>query len=405
MLSTIEEIIADLKQGKMVIMVDHEDRENEGDLLMAAEAVTPEAINFMITHGRGLVCLPMEEERANELKLPVMVNSNTDPFYTAFTVSIDLKKGTTTGISPYDRAKTIFHAADERAQAEDFVRPGHVFPLRAKKGGVLKRAGHTEAAVDLARLAGFKPLGVICEIIKADGTMARLKDLEVFAQEFKLKIGSIQDLIAYRKKHEQLVEKIAEAALPSKYGQFKLNAYRDKLTGQDHLAIVKGNPRGEEPVLVRVHSECLTGDALGSLRCDCGDQLGKALQAIEREGKGVVVYLRQEGRGIGLGAKMKAYELQDQGLDTVEANEALGFPADLRDYSIGAQILTDLGIRNIRLMTNNPRKIRGLENYGLKIVERVPLQIPYGPENKKYLLTKRFKLQHDLEIGGDRICK
>lgn len=397
MLNSIEEIIADIKEGKMVIIVDDEDRENEGDLVMAAEAVTPEAINFMITHGKGLVCLALDNKRADELELPEMVRENTDSMGTAFTVSIDLKYGTTTGISPYDRAATIKHAVNPAAKPEDFARPGHVFPLRAKDGGVLKRAGHTEAAVDLARLAGWKPAGVICEIIKEDGTMARLPDLLEFAQKHNLKIGTIASLIEYRRKTEKLVRRIAQAKLPSRYGTFRLVTYQNLLDNSTHLAIVKGEVAGDEPVLVRVHSECLTGDALGSLRCDCGEQLAQALRAIEEAGKGVVLYLRQEGRGIGLAAKMRAYELQDRGLDTVEANEALGYPADLRDYGIGAQMLVDLGVRKIRLMTNNPRKIKGLEGYGLSIVERVPLKIPPKDENRRYLKTKKTKLQHMLD--------
>lgn len=397
MLSSIEEIIAEIAQGKMVIIVDDEDRENEGDLVLAAGAVTAEAINFMITHGRGLVCLALDNKIADALHLPEMVHENSEAMRTAFTISIDLKSGITTGISPYDRAATIKQAVNPAARPDDFVRPGHVFPLRAKEGGVLKRAGHTEASVDLARMAGYPAAGVICEIIKDDGKMARLPDLQLFARQHCLKIGTIASLIEYRRKTEQLVKRIARSKLPSRFGNFDLFTYQNLLDGSAHLAIVKGHVQGVEPVLVRVHSECLTGDALGSLRCDCGEQLASALQAIEDAGQGVVVYLRQEGRGIGLAAKMQAYELQDQGLDTVEANEALGFKADLRDYGVGAQILADLGVQNIRLMTNNPRKIKGLQGYGLKIVERVPLQIAPKCENQRYLATKRDKLSHLLD--------
>ena len=394
----IEEVLEELRQGRPVVVVDDENRENEGDLVAAAEKITPEIINFMISYGRGLVCLPVTEERADELDLKPMVTDNKDPMKTAFTVSIDAREGTTTGISAYERALTVKKVIDPKSTPADFNRPGHVFPLRAKKGGVLRRAGHTEAAVDLGRLAGLYPAGVICEIIKADGTMARLPDLTEFTRKHGLKLCTIADLIRFRRRTEKLVRKVAEARLPTKYGDFTLKAYKDEISSLLHLAIVKGEPGGDEPTLVRVHSECLTGDMLGSLRCDCGDQLAQALRNIEAEGRGVVLYLRQEGRGIGLEAKLHAYALQDQGLDTVEANTALGYPPDLRDYGIGAQILADLGLKRIRLMTNNPRKIHGLSGYGLEIVDRVPLVIPPTAENRHYLATKRTKLGHLLNL-------
>ena len=401
MISTIEEALEDFREGKMVIIVDDADRENEGDLCIAAEKVTPEAINFMAKYGRGLICLSLTEEQCEKLKLPLMVpEAHSDALHgTAFTVSIDARYGVTTGISAHDRAKTILTAIADDAKPEDLVRPGHVFPLRARRGGVLVRAGHTEASVDLARLAGLKPAAVICEIMKDDGTMARLSDLMLFAKEHGLKIITIADLIKYRLKKDKLVRRVAEATLPTKYGgEFKIILYESEVDAQHHMALVKGEIFPDEPILVRVHSQCLTGDVFGSLRCDCGEQLHEAMRMIEREGKGIIVYMRQEGRGIGLANKIKAYLLQEHGKDTVEANEALGFKPDLRDYGIGAQILVDLGVRKIRLMTNNPRKIVGLEGYGIEVVERVPIEIPYRPENHKYLKTKKEKLGHILTI-------
>lgn len=394
--ATIEEALEDIRAGKMVIVVDDEDRENEGDLVMAAEKVTPEAINFMTKYGRGLVCMPMAPERIEELKIPPMVQENTSTYNTAFTVSVGVKGKMTTGISAYDRANVIKALIDPATKPEDLVMPGHVFPLKARPGGVLERAGHTEAAVDLARLAGLYPAGVICEIMADDGTMARLPELEAFAEKWGLKIITIADLIKYRLKRELLVERVVEVNLPTAYGEFKAVAYQYCIDKSVHLALVKGDVRGKENVLVRVHSECLTGDVFHSLRCDCGSQLEEALKMIEKEGLGVLLYITgHEGRGIGLINKLRAYRLQEEkGLDTVEANEQLGFPADLREYGVGAQILVDLGITSMRLMTNNPRKIVGLEGYGLKVVERVPLLTCANPYNERYLKAKKEKLNH-----------
>ncbi len=399
-LSSVEECIKDLKKGKIIIVVDDESRENEGDLICLAEKVKPEIITFMAKKGSGLICLAMEENQIKKLNLDMMVEQNEDRHRTAFTVSIDAKHGTTTGISAYDRALTIKKAVSENAQPEDFVKPGHIFPLVAKKGGVLERAGHTEAAVDLAKFAGAKVnAGVICEIIKDDGKMARMPDLIKFAQKYKLKILTIEELINHRRKREILIERIEEINLPTKYGEFRLILYSDKIEGKLHLALVKGDIKGDEPVLTRVHSECLTGDVFGSLRCDCGEQLHTALQMIQKNGKGVLLYMRQEGRGIGLAAKIRAYKLQiEKGLDTVEANKALGFKDDLRDYGIGAQILFDLGVRKINLLTNNPKKIIGLSGYGLKIMKRIPIEIKPNKINKEYLKTKKEKLGHLLHI-------
>ena len=399
MIHKIEEALEDIRQGKMVILVDDEDRENEGDLTMAAEKVTPEAINFMAKYGRGLICLSLTEERLNELRLPMMVSENTSRFQTAFTVSVDARKGVTTGISVADRATTILTAVDENTQPEDLVSPGHIFPLRARQGGVLVRTGQTEGSVDLARLAGLKPAGVICEVMKDDGTMARMPDLKIFAEEHGLKIVTIADLIKYRLNKESLVRRIVTATIPTKYGGvFTTIAYENDVDPYHHIALVKGEIGPEDTVLVRVHSQCLTGDVFGSKRCDCEEQLHTAMAMVEKEGKGVIVYMRQEGRGIGLVNKLRAYCLQDIGKDTVEANEALGFKADMRDYGIGAQILADLGLHKIRLMTNNPRKIIGLEGYGIEVVERVPIETKPHQENIEYLKAKAKKMGHLLSI-------
>jgi len=396
--STVEEALEELKQGRMIILVDDEDRENEGDLTMAAEFVTPEAINFMTKYGRGLVCLALEAQVADNLELPLMVRDNTSKFGTGFTISIEAKRGVTTGISAADRAITIRTAIAENARPEDLARPGHVFPLRAREGGVLVRTGQTEGSVDLCKIAGLRPGAVICEVMNDDGTMSRRPQLEAFAREHNLKICTIADLIAYRIKTETLVREVVRAQLPTSYGSFHLIGFENDIDHKEHVALVKGEIDPEEPVLVRVHSECLTGDVLHSLRCDCGDQLHRAMEMIEKEGKGVIVYMRQEGRGIGLINKLKAYHLQDRGRDTVEANVELGFEPDLRDYGIGAQILVSLGVRKMRMMTNNPKKIIGLDGYALEVTERVPIEIPPTDENKKYLKTKKEKMGHILEV-------
>ncbi|MAE10886.1 MAG: bifunctional 3,4-dihydroxy-2-butanone-4-phosphate synthase/GTP cyclohydrolase II [Dehalococcoidales bacterium] len=397
-LPSVEEVIQDVKDGKFVIVVDDEDRENEGDLIMAAEKITDEAINFMAIHGRGLICMPVTGERLDELHIPMMVQDNTSNFNTAFTISVEAKHGTSTGISAADRARTVKVLIDPKTRPEDLVMPGHTFPLRAREGGVLVRAGQTEAAVDLARLAGLYPAGVVCEIMNEDGTMARMPQLEVIAKQFDIKISSVADLIAYRRRHEKLVQRVAEAKLPTTYGEFTAVAFKSDVDPDEHLALVMGDISTDEPVLVRVHSECLTSDVFGSLRCDCGEQLAQAMRSINKEGRGVLLYMKQEGRGIGLHNKLRAYELQDKGLDTVEANLSLGFEPDLRDYGIGAQILVDLGLHEIRFLTNNPKKIVGFEGYGLKVVEQVPIIIPPNPHNLHYLETKQNKLGHILEM-------
>ena len=394
----IKDAIDDIRYGRMVVVVDDEDRENEGDLTIAAEKVTPDVINFMAKHGRGLVCLPMTGDRLDELRIPLMVQDeeNSARFGTAFCVPVEAKHGTTTGISAADRARTVLAAIDPRTKPQDLARPGHMFPLRAQPGGVLQRAGQTEAAVDLARLAGLYPAGVICEIMNEDGTMARIPHLELFCRVHAIKLITIRDLIEHRMRHERLVRKIAEANLPTSYGGFRIHAFESLIDGEHHVALVLGEIQPEDEVLVRVHSQCLTGDIFASTRCDCGGQLHKALEMISAAGQGVLLYLRQEGRGIGLVHKIMAYQLQDQGKDTVEANEALGFKADQRDYGIGAQILVELGVQKIRLLTNNPRKFVGLEGYGLKIVDRLSIEIPPSDASRRYLKTKKEKLGHIL---------
>mgnify|MGYP006281267505 CR=1 FL=1 len=395
--NTIEEALHDIREGRMVVVVDDKRRENEGDLVMAAEKVTPEAINFMAKNGGGLICMPVMRERLRELNIGMMVAENTDLHKTAFTVSVDASD-VTTGISAQERAYTIRKMIDPEAIPDDFNRPGHVFPLEYKKGGVLVRAGHTEAAVDLAKLAGLYPAGVICEIMNEDGSMARVPELKDYVKKHRLKLITIADLIDYRRRHEKLIEKVSEVNLPTRYGEFKAIGYRDKITMEEHLALVMGDVADGKPVLTRVHSECLTGDVFGSERCDCGDQLHEALEKISKEKRGILLYMRQEGRGIGLINKLKAYHLQEKGMDTVEANEALGFPPDLRDYGIGAEILADLGVKELRLMTNNPKKLSGIYGFGLRVAERIPIEVRRNEKNEFYLLTKKTKLGHMLNI-------
>lgn len=393
MFNTIEEALNDIKQGKMIILVDDEDRENEGDIIIAAEKCSPEKVNFMASYAKGLICMPMTGERLDQLDIQAMVLENTDNHQTAFTVSVD-HSTTTTGISAHERAATIKALIDPASQISDFRKPGHIFPLRYREGGVLRRSGHTEGSVDLAKLAGLNPAAVICEIMSQDGTMARVPELIEFAKEHQLKIATIADLIEYRRRREKLVVRVEDTKLPTRYGDFTAVAYESLLDGQGHIALVKGQWEKDEPILVRVHSECLTGDVFGSQRCDCGDQLAMAMNMIEEAGKGILLYMRQEGRGIGLVNKIRAYKLQDNGRDTVQANLDLGFPEDLRDYGIGAQILVDLGAHKMRLMTNNPKKIKGLEGYGLEVVERVPIEMEVKPENARYMHTKRDKMGH-----------
>ena len=403
--ATIEEAIEDIRAGKFVVVVDAADRENEGDLTIAAQFATPEAINFMATHGRGLICLCLTDERCDELRLRPMTEQNETPFETAFTISIEAREGISTGISAHDRSRTIQVAIDKTKGPNDLVQPGHVFPLRARPGGVLQRAGQTEAAVDLARLAGLMPAGVVCEVMNDDGTMARVPDLIPYCERHGLKMITVADLIEYRRRTEKLVERMTSVRLPTSYGEFTAVAFREKLTGKHHVALVRGKVEGAEDVLVRVHSECLTGDVFHSLRCDCGEQLDQALKRIAAEDRGVLLYMAQEGRGIGLLNKLKAYELQENGLDTVEANLELGFPPDAREYGIGSQILSDLGLTTIRILTNNPRKISGIEGFGLTVREQVPIEVPPNAENERYLQTKRTKLDHRLhhqELRFDR---
>ncbi len=395
--NSIEEAINDLREGKMIIVVDDERRENEGDLIMAAEKVTPESINFMAKNAGGLICMPITGKRLKELEIGMMVEENTDSHKTAFTVSIDAASSTT-GISAFERAATIKKVIDPMAKPKDFNRPGHIFPLESKEGGVLVRAGHTEASIDLMHIAGLYPAGVICEIMNDDGTMARVPELIKFKEKHNLKLITIADLIEYRRQNEKLIKKVSEAQMPTKYGNFRAHGYLNTITGEHHIAMTMGNIREEKPVLVRVHSECLTGDVFGSLRCDCGEQLDEAMKQIAKEGRGILLYMRQEGRGIGLLNKLKAYHLQDEGMDTVEANHALGFAADLREYGIGAMILADLGAKDLKLMTNNPKKISGIKGFGLKVVERVPLIINPNEKNLYYLETKERKMGHDLKI-------